>query len=88
MNITDLLEGDYAIIKDCDHYRLLEHGFTNGTKINIYKKINGVTCVYLRGAVIGVRDEELKDVFVSKVQNTYPKNITNIIPIINANMVK
>lgn len=68
-NIGDLIEGEKAIIKDCVNYRLLEHGFVPGTQIEIYKKVNGITSVYLRGAIIACRDSEAKEVYILKKIN-------------------
>jgi Fe2+ transport system protein FeoA len=62
MNITNLLEGEYATIDSCDNKRLMEHGFVKGTPIQIYKKLPNITCIYVRGAIIACRNYDLTDI--------------------------
>jgi len=64
-SIKDLIEGEKAIIFSCDDRCLLENGFVEGTPIEIYKKISGMTCVYLRGAIIAARDKEYEKVLIN-----------------------
>lgn len=64
-NITDLLEGEVAVVSDCTCHRLLEHGFVPGTRIIIYKKFSEITSVYLRGAVIAARNNDYQKVTVN-----------------------
>lgn len=58
IGIHDLKEGDHAIVRDCDHHRLLEYGFVEGTHVQVYKKLDGITCISARGAIIASRDSE------------------------------
>ncbi|PJE81211.1 hypothetical protein COU58_03930 [Candidatus Pacearchaeota archaeon CG10_big_fil_rev_8_21_14_0_10_32_42] len=63
-SIVDLLEGEKAIVLKCNCEKLLQHGFVPGTYIKIYKKISGVTSVFLRGAIIACRDEDYKNITI------------------------
>lgn len=64
MNITELLEGEHAIIDNCDHKRLSEYGLVKDTHILIYKKFSNMTCIYIRGAIIACRNDDLEDITV------------------------
>lgn len=66
MKLEELLEGERAMIKNCANSRLLEYGFTPGTQIQIYRKVKGITAIYLRNTVIACRDNDIKKVYVSK----------------------
>ncbi|PJC45519.1 hypothetical protein CO037_01060 [Candidatus Pacearchaeota archaeon CG_4_9_14_0_2_um_filter_30_8] len=61
-SIKDLIEGEKAIISSCEDRKLLENGFVEGTPIEVYKKIYGITCVYIRGAIVAARDKEYEKV--------------------------
>jgi Fe2+ transport system protein FeoA len=64
MNITELLEGENAIIDSCNHRRLMEQGFTDNTPVHIYMKLPSMTCVYIRGTIIACRNKDLEDISV------------------------
>ncbi|HIH32237.1 TPA: hypothetical protein HA235_06015 [Candidatus Woesearchaeota archaeon] len=66
MDITGLLEGDIALVEECQNRRLMEHGFVRDTPIQIYKKLPGITCVQVRGAIIACRDYDLAKITVKE----------------------
>ena len=64
MDITELVEGEYARVESCDNRRLMEHGLVPDTPVQIYKKISGMTCIAVRGAIIACRDYDLGKITV------------------------
>ena len=55
-------KNDYYIIAECNDIRLLEHGFTPGLEIKIYKKISGIVSICLRGTIIALRENEFEKI--------------------------
>ena len=62
MNINNLNEGESAIIKNCSNRILLQHGFTPGTTVNVYKKILNIMCFSIRGAMIAMRYSDCESI--------------------------
>jgi len=61
-----LKEGESGVITDCNNTRLLEHGFTPSTIIQMYKKVNGIVSIYIKGAIICLREEEYQQVSIER----------------------
>lgn len=66
-SIKDLVEGDKATVLSCEDLRFMEEGFVEGTQIEVYKKFPGITCVYLRGAIIAARDKDYEKILVKRI---------------------
>jgi len=50
---------DNLIITESNNRRLIEHGFTEDTILNVYAKVNGIICFSLRGSVIAIRESNI-----------------------------
>lgn len=66
MDLSKLVEGEKARIINCNNYRLMEYGFIENTPLTIYRKVNGVTAIYLKRTIIACRNSDLKDVYIEK----------------------
>ena len=74
VTLNDISPGEYAIIKriktDCKiKRRLFDIGIVNGTKINcVGQSMFGDPKAFdIRGAVIAIRSEECKKIFVNRI---------------------
>ena len=64
MSIDELKVNEAGVIIDCTDFRLMEHGFVKGTPFYIYKKIYGMTCIHIRGAIIAFRNNMCRQILV------------------------